>query len=102
MEDPTALEGSSPFGKLTEFDWPDEIDHRVEQWRNTKAFPFLHMDSLDPSNPDVLTIEDCRLSYHACNIERELESTNTTRFTTLAHEIPEYVLLRDGCLESIH
>lgn len=81
MDEPAASEGSSPSEKLTDFDLPDEIEDGVEHCKNTKTFPFSHMYLEDPPTPDVLSIEECRLLYHACDFSKELESTNPTRFT---------------------
>lgn len=93
MDDPAAFEGSSPSQKLTEFEWPSEIERGVDEWRASKTFPFPHMQAERPPNPDVISVEECRLLYHICTISKDLVLSDSTKFTTWAHKIPEYALL---------
>ena len=94
MDDSAASEGSLSSAKLTEFSWPSEIENGVEEWQRTKSFPFTHMQLANPPSVVNLSTEDCRLVYHVCLISRDLESSDSTKFTTWAHRILEYAVLK--------
>lgn len=86
-------ESASPASAVGEATWPVEIEVGTYDWQRTKIFPFPHLQLTVPPNADDLTTEECRLLFHICNMSANLELTNSARFTTWAHKMPEYAAL---------
>ena len=93
MDDPTVEESTSPASAVGEATWPVEIEVGTSDWQQTKIFPFPHLQLTIPPNPDDLTTEECRLLFHLCTMSAALELTDSARFTTWAHKMPEYAAL---------
>ena len=90
MDDPAVAENTSPASAIGEVPWPIEIEVGTYNWQQTKIFPFHHLQLTAPPNPDDLSTEECRLLFHLCAMSADLELTNSARFTTWAHKMPEY------------
>lgn len=94
MDDVAVAENASPASNIHGFNWPAEIEVGAYDWQQTKQFPFPHLQLTSPPNPDDLSTEECRLLFHICTMSKQLEITKSARFTTWAHKMPEYVVLR--------
>ena len=90
MDDPAVAENASPASTIGEFAWPSDLELGTNHWQQTKDFPFPHLQLTSPPNPDNLSTEECRLLFHICTLSKNLELSNSARFTTWAHKMPEY------------
>ncbi len=93
MDDPAVAGNASPALAVGKFTWPIAIQVGTDEWQQTKVFPFPHLQLTAPPNPEDLSTEECRLLFHLCSISASLERTNSARFTTWAHKMPEYAAL---------
>lgn len=93
MDDPATPGVITSASTIGEFIWPVEIDVGTNEWQQTKIFPFPHLQLTAPPNPEDLSTEECRLLFHLCTISKNLEVTQSAKFTTWAHKMPEYAIL---------
>lgn len=91
MDDPAASQGLSPSQNSLEFAWRPEVEEGAHEWQLSNVFPFPQMRIDRTPELDTLSSEECRLLYHAGVISRNLELTDSTKFATWAHKIPEFV-----------
>lgn len=92
MDDPATPGNVISTSTIGEFTWPDEIEVGAYEWQQTKIFPFPHLQLTDPPNPDDLSTDELRLLFHLCILSKNLEVTQSTKFTIWTHKMAEYAI----------